>query len=655
MHKKILLISIALFALLVLSGCVEKPVCGNQACELGEKEPESPFYCQTDCIEKPAAETTGEPPIKMPAGEEAVIGQPSAEEQPAGETTQQPTQEQPVEEIQQPSEQPTGGAVGGTAGGTAIGGVNGISQPPTTQQPPVQQPTQPQTVTPMPQAPTANINADKTSGNAPLTVNLSGTGSTDTDGNIVKYEWDFESNGIFDANGSTVAKSFSNAGIYTIILKVTDNQGLTGTKTISINVSQAAQPPTARISTDKNSGNAPLTVNFNAASSTAVNGATITKYEWDFTNNSVFDSNGSTASYLFSNAGTFTTVLKVTDSKGLTDTETITITVSAAQQQVYKQVRKTCSNPDTTCGLMNVIARLYNHCWDYDCSFTATLSPYPKLTSSQKPADFWADLTDAPLASETVNIIVVWLYAYEQLPQDKINILKASENDERSFNYSAKWFKAQAQKYGVNLNINVYFSDVQYKVPDEYIIDSYAKAMSNNLTKYVKDNFPQYAGNYDVIVPFYYSSTPISYSHHVSSRNSFELFSVKYAVDAYNPSFDTTEYSYSASFAHELAHIFGATDKYTCQNTASAECTNAKANGIGCWIESDNPSEKGKDLMCHRVPFYEGGQWWFTTPSLAELIAISETAKELGWYDFDNDGILEVNDPCRYQFVIGPC
>jgi hypothetical protein len=263
------------------------------------------------------------------------------------------------------------------------------------------------------------------------------------------------------------------------------------------------------------------------------------------------------------------------------------------------------------------------------------------------------------LANGTVSIIVVFLYAYEQLPQDKINILKGSENDERSFNYSAKWFESQAQKYGVNLNVNVYSTDLQYKVPDAYIIDSYAEAMSNILTSYVKATFPEYANNYDVIVPFYYSSTPLSYSQHVSSRNSFELFSVKYAADSYNPSFDTTEYSYSASFAHELAHLFGAVDKYTCGNMdiTPTACTYARQNGLGCWFESSNPSEKGKDIMCHRVPSdYWDGLWYFTTPKLSELVATDLTAKEFGWYDFENNGILEVDEACKeYKSEYDPC
>jgi len=64
--------------------------------------------------------------------------------------------------------------------------------------------------------------------------------------------------------------------------------------------------------------------------------------------------------------------------------------------------------------------------------------------------------------------------------------------------------------------------------------------------------------------------------------------------------------------------------------------------------------------MCHRVPdYYSGGECVFGQPSLKKDVASSgqfpsqsgglviteATAKEIGWYDADGDGIFEVNDP----------
>lgn len=69
-------------------------------------------------------------------------------------------------------------------------------------------------------------------------VSLVGTG-TDTDGSIVKYEWDFEGDGIFDlailpsaaiADGS-ISHIYAKEGTYKPALRVTDNRGAIGTDT----------------------------------------------------------------------------------------------------------------------------------------------------------------------------------------------------------------------------------------------------------------------------------------------------------------------------------------------------------------------------------------------------------------------------------------
>jgi hypothetical protein len=293
----------------------------------------------------------------------------------------------------------------------------------------------------------------------------------------------------------------------------------------------------------------------------------------------------------------------------------------------------------------STIYNYYDYCWDYDCD--SKYPPFPKLTKSQKPGAIKVDFRYLP-ANGTVNIIIVFLYGYEPLPDEYINILKAPENDVRSFKYAAKWFKEESKQYGVNLDININFSQSQLKLPEDYIIQTYQESLSSKQTKYLKENFPQF-NSYDVIVPFYYGSTDFSFANHVSGKNSFELYCKQYAPGIFYPDFTEDSTHYSMTFAHELAHLFGATDKYTCQNISSESCIYAKEQGIGCWIESDNPNALGKDIMCHRVPRKYDGGWEFLEPSLNELVIIDATAKEIGWYDADRDGILEVNDPSPFD------
>ncbi|MCA9986584.1 MAG: PKD domain-containing protein, partial [Anaerolineales bacterium] len=174
------------------------------------------------------------------------------------------------------------------------------------------------------QPPVAVANADKTSGSAPLTVRFSSAGSFDPDGSIVAYFWDF-------GNGSTSTRAnprqrFTSDGTYIVTLTVTDNEGATGSDTVTIVVGTPVtnQPPTAVASADVTSGNAALAVNFSSAGSSDSDG-TIVSYSWDFGDGS--SASVASPSHTYSAAGNYNAILTVTDDDGATDTATVTITV----------------------------------------------------------------------------------------------------------------------------------------------------------------------------------------------------------------------------------------------------------------------------------------------------------------------------------------
>ncbi|MGS0525490.1 PKD domain-containing protein [Zobellia nedashkovskayae] len=83
--------------------------------------------------------------------------------------------------------------------------------------------------------------------------------------------------------------------------------------------------PVAKISSNKTSGTVALAVAFTGSGSTDDTG--VTGYSWDFK-----DGNGSDqsdASHTFETAGTYAVELTVTDAEGLTNTETVSITVES--------------------------------------------------------------------------------------------------------------------------------------------------------------------------------------------------------------------------------------------------------------------------------------------------------------------------------------
>ena len=89
-----------------------------------------------------------------------------------------------------------------------------------------------------PGSPTVAASASATKGTAPLTVNFGGT-AIDPGGTIVKYEWDFDGDGIFDFSSTTspnTSFTYSGSGTFKGVLRVTDNNGNTSFDTVEVTV-----------------------------------------------------------------------------------------------------------------------------------------------------------------------------------------------------------------------------------------------------------------------------------------------------------------------------------------------------------------------------------------------------------------------------------
>ena len=85
-------------------------------------------------------------------------------------------------------------------------------------------------------APNAVIETSVTTGLAALDVSFSAKSSTDNDGTIASYAWDFTSDGNVDAMSADAAFTYTAPGVFTATLTVTDNEGATDRATVSIQV-----------------------------------------------------------------------------------------------------------------------------------------------------------------------------------------------------------------------------------------------------------------------------------------------------------------------------------------------------------------------------------------------------------------------------------
>ena len=190
---------------------------------------------------------------------------------------------------------------------------------------------------PPPQPPIAVAQANPTLGVAPLTVNFDGSGSSDPDGSISVYAWDFGDGNV----DSTISPShtYTQIGTYTAKLTVIDTDSLMAMDSVVIQVDSVLppQPPVAAMSATPMSGTVPLLVDFDASASFDMDG-TITAYYWDFGDGNT--GTGQTTQHTYTTVGTFEAVVMVLDNDGLNDFDTLYIQVDsvAASQDILMVV-----------------------------------------------------------------------------------------------------------------------------------------------------------------------------------------------------------------------------------------------------------------------------------------------------------------------------
>ena len=170
---------------------------------------------------------------------------------------------------------------------------------------------------------------------AGMPVLFNGSASTDLDGVIAGYNWDFDADLVIDATGAIAEFSFPSGGIYPVSLTVTDDAGNQDTYTLDIPVAAAEQPaepvepllpPIADFSFQPSSPAPGTLLAFDGGVSTDADGL-IVSYTWSFAGALQTPSELPLIEYIFEEEGTYAVSLTVVDDDGLSDTVTYLLSI----------------------------------------------------------------------------------------------------------------------------------------------------------------------------------------------------------------------------------------------------------------------------------------------------------------------------------------
>ena len=231
--------------------------------------------------------------------------------------------------------------------------------------------------------PHASISITPSSPFSLVNATLDASAAYDSDGTIVRYEWDLDGDGTFETDAGnipTIQRLFGTSGPRTVGVLVTDDSGATDVALQSIVVQN--RPPTADFSLQAPPAIVGATSVLDSGSSVDLDG-TITNHQWDFDNDGIYEtgSGGSpTVNHVFPSSGTYTVGLRVTDNSG--DSATTTHDVVATQAPVAAVgATPTLTRPGSLVTFdpagsfdPDVLGSIASYGWDFDGDGTIDLT-----------------------------------------------------------------------------------------------------------------------------------------------------------------------------------------------------------------------------------------------------------------------------------------
>ncbi len=184
--------------------------------------------------------------------------------------------------------------------------------------------------------PVASLIAAPTEGLAPLEVTCDASASYDPNGQITRFDWDLDGDGVFEVTAGTATQTvtYDAAGLHRPGVLVTDDEDLQDVAYAEV---QAGLAPVAMLYAHPAGGDAPLTVQLNAAGSYDPDGD-VSSFDWDLDGDSGFELLGASptpATVTFEDSGRHQVSVRVTDDDGFTGQCHARIAVGVAPWPMY--------------------------------------------------------------------------------------------------------------------------------------------------------------------------------------------------------------------------------------------------------------------------------------------------------------------------------
>ncbi len=200
--------------------------------------------------------------------------------------------------------------------------------------------------------------------------------SSDSNGEVVNWAWDFGDSTSSDGSDSTPDHSYADTGTYLVQLVVADNHGGRDTMARNIDIGAGNASPAAGFTRSADTPRVGVSIQFNDTSTDPDGPATISNWAWNFGDGTTISGADSNPAHTYQAPGEYTVQLTVTDVQGGQDTArdsfvvvlppTADFSYGPAEPAVNENINFTDESGDTDGNIVNWF-------WQFDDGDTSGL------------------------------------------------------------------------------------------------------------------------------------------------------------------------------------------------------------------------------------------------------------------------------------------